>query len=106
MYVCSDYKKSKKSMQPLPLAPGSVHYTGSPVQVYRSENHFGPSELRELMRVLATHTQSVNGGLRYTYSDQNIVQLCPSSNSNDLSSSYASTKSIYTQKKTNFLKTL
>ena len=54
-------KKSKKSTQPLPLAPSSVHYTGSPVQVYRSENHFGASELRELMRVLATHTQRLMG---------------------------------------------
>ena len=38
------------------------------VQVYRSENHFGPSEMHVLMGVLATpHAQSVNGGPRYTY---------------------------------------
>ena len=36
--------------------------------------------LSVLMGVLATHTQSVNGSPRYTYSDQNIVQQGPSSN--------------------------
>ena len=42
--------------------------------MYRSEKHFGPSKLHVLIGVLATHTQSVNRGLRYTYSDQNIVR--------------------------------
>ena len=55
----------KKSTQPL---PGARLALGSPVQVYRSENHFGPSEMHVLMGVLATpHAQSVNGGPRYTY---------------------------------------
>ena len=49
--------------------------------MYRIENHFGPSELRVLKGVHATHTQNVNGGPCYTYSDQNIVQRGPSSNS-------------------------
>ena len=42
--------------------------------MYRSENHFGPSKLHVLIGVLATHTQSVNRGPHYTYSDQNIVR--------------------------------
>ena len=41
----------------------------------------GPSELHVLMGVLTTHTQTVNEGPRYTYSDQNIVQRGPSSHS-------------------------
>ena len=47
------------------------------VHVYKS----GPSELHVLMGVLTTYTQTVNGGPRYTYSDQNIVQRGPSSHS-------------------------
>ena len=74
------------SQRNLYLPPGwhqvVVHCTGSHVQVYRSENHFGPSELHVLKGVPTTHTQSANGGPCYTYSDQNIIQCGPSSNSN------------------------
>ena len=63
LYVCVTKRIQKKSMQPL---PGARLAQGSPVQVYRSENHFGQSELRVLMGVLATQAQSVKGGPRYT----------------------------------------
>ena len=84
--VCvSVYLSWPKSQRNLCLAPGwhqvVVHCTGSHVQVYRGENHYGPSELRVLKGVHTTHTQNVNGGLCYTYSDQNIIQCGPSSNS-------------------------
>ena len=80
MYLC--WPKSQRNLY---LAPGRhqvvKHCTGFHVQVYRSENHFGRSELRVLKGVHATHTQNVNGGLCFTYSDQNIIQCAPSSNS-------------------------
>ena len=81
MYVCMYYKEScitKKVNATSTWHQVFVHCTGSHVQVYRSENCFGPSELRVVKGV---HITSVKGGPRYIYLDQTIIQCGPSSNS-------------------------